>query len=142
MVQVETTSPKFYTPTGLSVQSSAAEAGAFLGEEKGAMLLKTLGSSSPRYYLLFHNAHKGIAFFFNVTEGTTQRGKCVKVAVFSSLLPLPFFSRAFTNRSNLKSSCATSAEAELVDASGLKLHIPAGFGSGKSATLKVPDAGE
>lgn len=92
VAQVETTSPKFTTPTGLSVQSSSAEAGAFLGEERGGLLFKTLGASSPRYYLLFHNAHKGIAFFFNVTQGAMNRGKCEKIVVFSSLLPLPFFS--------------------------------------------------
>lgn len=28
------------------------------------------------------------------------------------------------------------------DAKGLKLHIPAGFGFGKSATIKVPTAGD
>lgn len=28
------------------------------------------------------------------------------------------------------------------DAKGLKLHIPAGFGFGKSADIKVPSAGE
>jgi hypothetical protein len=43
-------------------------------------------------YLLFHNAHKGIAFFFDVTHGAMHNGQCEKIVVFSSRLPLPFFS--------------------------------------------------
>ncbi len=94
VVQVETTSPKFYTPTGLSVESNAAEAGAFLGQGKGGMLFKTTGSLSPRYYFMMHNVQKGIAFFFNVTQGAMHHSKCEKIMVFSSLLPLPFVSQS------------------------------------------------
>ncbi len=92
VLQVETTSPKFYTPTGMSVGSSAADALTFLGKGKNGLLLKTLGSSKPQYYTLMYHTQKGIAFFFNMTQKDISRGKCEKIMVFSSPMPLPFFS--------------------------------------------------
>lgn len=96
VAQVETTSPKFYTPSGLSVQSSAADALAFLGKGDGGLLLKSVGASNgfskPQYYVLMFHAQKGIAFFFNVTRKEVSQGKCEKIVVFSSPMPLPFFS--------------------------------------------------
>ena len=53
--QVETTSPKFTTPEGMSVQSSAAEALSFLGEGKDGLLLKRRGATKPQYYMLMYH---------------------------------------------------------------------------------------
>ena len=90
VAQVETTSPKFYTPEGLSIQANPSEALAFLGSGDSGLLLKRVESPKPQYYMMMYHAKKGIAFFFNMTPKDLSRGKCEKIMVFSH--KMPFFS--------------------------------------------------
>ena len=89
VAQIETTSPGFLTPQGLSIKSSVSQIDKYMGSGGKVAFLKSRDKGD--IYAMIYSPRKGIAFFRNVSSG---KSFSEKVIVFSNEVtnPVPLVS--------------------------------------------------
>ena len=82
VIQVETTSPKFFTAEGISINSSQSSVTNFLEGGVSTLYLRSKNSIHTGNYLVLYKSEKGVAFFQK--EGMEGKG-FEKIIVFPTL---------------------------------------------------------
>ncbi len=94
VAQIETTSPKFLTPEGLSVKSPLSDINRHMDNDARLKILRSNSPGKSDIYWMVFDHKKGIAFFVKGSSKPRKEWKSTKIMVFSAGIEGPFWSRS------------------------------------------------